>query len=67
MKYEYRIIPIAEFDESMLVENFTKLQEWFDNGWEYVDSLTQPIAVGSGVWKSCVGVIIRKEKEDVTL
>jgi hypothetical protein len=60
MKYEYKVIELTESDESMT--SFDKLQKWFDEGWEYVDSITQPIAVGSGVWKSAVGIVLRKEK-----
>jgi len=62
MKYDYKVIEITKFDSSMKSSDFNKLQEWFDKGWEYVDSITQPIAAGtSSVWKSAVGVILRRE------
>lgn len=63
MKYEYKIMELTGFDDAMESSDFDKLQKMFDEGWEYVDSITQPIAVGSGVWKSAVGVILRKEKQ----
>lgn len=63
MKYEYKITELTGFDDAMESSDFDKLQKMFDEGWEYVDSITQPIAVGSGVWKSAVGVILRKEKQ----
>jgi len=63
MKYEYKIIELAPYDESLTIDDFDKLQKWFDEGWEYVDSIIQPIASGtSSTWKSAVGVVIRKEK-----
>lgn len=63
MKYDYKIIELAAFDKSLMTADFDKIQKWFDEGWEYVDSITQPIAAGSNVWKSTVGVVIRKEKQ----
>ena len=61
MKYDYKIIELVEFDQALDSRYFAKLQKWFDEGWEYVDSLIQPISTGSDVWKSAVGVILRKE------
>ncbi len=62
MKYEYKVIGLAELDDAMSISDVEVLQKWFDEGWEYVDSITQPFACGSGSWKSAVAVILRKEK-----
>lgn len=61
MKYDYKVIELVSFDQSLGPRDFANLQKWFDEGREYVDSLIQPIATGSNVWKSAVGVILRKE------
>lgn len=61
MKYEYKVIELTTFDDSMRSSDFNKLQKWFDDGWEYVDSIVQPLAAGSNVWKSAVGIVLRKQ------
>lgn len=50
------------------VKNFTALQAWFDEGWEYVDHIQQNVSAGSyGSKYPAIGAIIRKEKESITL
>jgi hypothetical protein len=63
MKYNYKVIELTAYDQPMKSADLNKLQELFDDGWEYVDSITQPITTGCYIWKSAVGVVIRKEKQ----
>ena len=64
MKYDYKVIEITKFDSSMKSSDFNKLQEWFDKGWEYVETLQQKVTAAGQTSHSkfpSVGVILRRE------
>jgi len=63
MEYEYRSIVISSGGYDSRITSTKDLQDWFDNGWEYVDSISQHVATGSsGNRYGSVLVIIRKSK-----
>jgi hypothetical protein len=67
MEYEYKVVVLAESDNDML--NYEELQEWFDKGWEYVNSISQPVAVTSNNYNLVYGnviAIVRKTKNTIT-
>jgi len=63
MKYDYKVIELIGFDQTLDSGDFAKLQKWFDEGWEYVNSIIQPLSTGTNysTKKSAVAVILRKE------
>jgi len=44
MKYDYKVIELIGFDQTLDSGDFAKLQKWFDEGWEYVNSIIQPLS-----------------------
>jgi len=65
MKYEYKIIVLCEYDDALYKEKMESLNEWFDKGWEYVETLQQKVTAAGQTSHSkfpSVGVILRREK-----
>jgi hypothetical protein len=58
MKYDYKVILMNEGGNHLQSSSIDRLQQWFDDGWEYVDSIQQ-----KGYEWSPVSVVIRKEKQ----
>jgi len=61
MVYEYLSILLVESGNSLEEDHQEHLNNYFNNGWEYVDSITQSIAAGYRT-HGAVMVIIKKEK-----
>jgi len=58
---EYRAISLT-FSDEINNEMIQELNKWFKDGWEYVESITQPVATGSNYSTrfGSVVVILRK-------
>jgi hypothetical protein len=69
MAYEFKVEVITQRDSSFLPENLDPLQKLFDQGWEYVDNITQPISSSGGTYsnnlKSQIAVVLKREKSDL--
>jgi hypothetical protein len=64
MKYEYKVVTLCGWDESLQRSDMEKLNTWFEKGWEYAETLQQRISTGSSSARyPAVGVILRKEKQ----
>lgn len=61
MNYEYQSIFLSPEDEELTKEHSEKLNEYFNNGWEYVQSICQTVA-SSSTYRGATIVILRKEK-----
>ena len=62
MKYEYRSILLVKDGKSLTATEDNHLNHYFDEGWEYVDSITPAISAADYPKRGAVMVIIRKEK-----
>jgi len=60
---EYKSILLADLDDRLDNALSAILNNWFKEGWEYVDSITQSIGGGSYGRPGAVIVIIKKAKE----
>ena len=69
MNVEYTAIEIGGDHIDMAERGVGELREWFSNGWEYVDSISQPVSVASGSYSSKTGcvIVILKKNEGVAL
>jgi len=71
MKYEYKAVTLVGGDENLSDDESEKLNEMFDAGWEYVDSISQTVASGGGNYtngrRGSVIVVLRKENNDLTI
>lgn len=65
MKYDYTVIVLNEAGMTLPKDIMEKtLNKWFDDGWEYVDSIQQKISNGGSYSNyPAVGIILRKEKQ----
>ena len=63
MKYEYKVFILSDSEQSLGTQDFARLQRMFDEGWDYVDSIIQPLSTGTNysTKRSAVAVILRKE------
>jgi hypothetical protein len=58
MKYNYKIVLLNEEGNHLQTPKMELLNQWFEDGWEYVSTLQQ-----EGYEWSPVGVILRKETD----
>lgn len=54
MKYKYKVITLNDYGNHTTKENMKVLDEWFRQGWEYVNTIQQ-----NGYAYSAVGVVLR--------
>jgi len=59
---EYKSILLVEDDECMSEDHPEILNKYFEEGWEYVDSITQPIASGNYSYRAGVIVVLKRDK-----
>jgi hypothetical protein len=59
MEYEYRAEIITD---SHLLNDPGKLNNFFGQGWEFVDSICQHVSASSGRYFGAVIVILRRKK-----
>ena len=65
MEYEFKIVVLADNDETLDKGSLKSLQPLFDQGWEFVSQISQPIALTGGSYNtifSAVGVVLKKLK-----
>ena len=62
MTYEYLSILLVEDGEYLSSVQNNHLNNYFDEGWEYVDSITPSVSAGEYARKGAVMVIIKKIK-----
>lgn len=69
MKYEFKVKVLKECGDLLSTNDFIPLQKMFDEGWEYVDKITQPVSASGGNYsssiRSVVAVVLKKEKPDL--
>jgi len=62
---KYKSVHFSEGYSGLSKSDSNKLQEYFDNDWEYVDSITQSVSMrGSMGDKLCGAVIVILKKQD---
>ena len=69
MEYEFKIVVLADNDEVLDKGSLKSLQPLFDQGWEFVSQISQPIALTGGSYNtifSTVGVVLKKLKTKKT-
>jgi hypothetical protein len=60
---EYKSILLVEDDELIDETEVDTLNKEFDDGWDYVDSITQTVSTGNSYsYRSGVIVILKREK-----
>ena len=64
MNYEYKSLCLVAPDDQLNKSAEWELQQWFNKGWEYVDTIRQ---TGSNTRVGGIMVILRKEKQDVSI
>jgi hypothetical protein len=62
MDYEFKVIKMCGAGNKADSASLDSLQKWFDEGWEYVDHISQ-----RGVEYPAMGVIIKKLKPNKDL
>ena len=65
MEYEYKSLTLSGggYDARVTSRDSEELNNWFDSGWEYVDSVCQSSSTGTSSERyGSVLVIIRKSK-----
>jgi hypothetical protein len=69
MAYEFKIQTLVESGTDLEGSHIEILQKLFDEGWEYVDKLTQPVSAAGGSYghskESLVAVILKRLKPDL--
>jgi hypothetical protein len=67
--YEYKSILLeGTYDEPLTETHCDTLNEYFEDGWEYVDSIAQNIAQGSnGTEFGPIIVVLKKKRDSTTL
>ena len=63
MIYEYKSILLSYDDEDLSSGETEELNEWFDEGWEYVDKITQPVSTSNYTKRGAIIIIIRTPKD----
>jgi len=67
MEYEYKSI-LLTYSSSIEEKHSQLLNEYFAKGWEYVDSISQPISTGTQYEaKGGIIVILKKKKDNLTV
>jgi hypothetical protein len=69
MEYEFKIVILAECNEYLKGEDLNILQSLFDQGWEFVSQIVQPVALAGSTHntiKSAVGVVLKRIKTKKT-
>jgi hypothetical protein len=69
MEYEYKSILVTGNTE-LSPRNISGINDYFENGWEYVDSIVQTVAISASYSRNAFGsivVILKKKKEGITL
>lgn len=69
MEYEFKIVVLADNDEDLDQGSLKSLQPLFDQGWEFVNQINQPVSLAGGSYntvKSAVGVVLKKLKTKKT-
>ena len=61
MNYEYKSLCIVAPDDQLNKSSEWELQQWFNKGWEYVDTIRQTICSPNTHFGGIM-VILRKEK-----
>ena len=65
MAVEYTAIIVGSYRNPLSLGGVDELREWFSNGWEYVDSISQSVAITSSSYNREIGdviVILKKDK-----
>jgi hypothetical protein len=68
-EYEFKILVLADSDEDLDKGSLKSLQPLFDQGWEFVNQINQPVSLAGGSYntiKSAVGVVLKKLKTKKT-
>ncbi len=65
MAYEYKSIIVADYNEILGKENTVELNEYFDEGWEYVDGIAQSVTTGTSYSKKGTVMIILKKLKNI--
>jgi hypothetical protein len=69
MEYEFKIVVLADSDDDLDKGSLKSLQPLFDQGWEFVGQINQPMSLAGGSYnhiKSAVGVVLKKLKTKKT-
>ena len=68
MSYEHKVLVIVDKDSGLSENSLIKLQEYFDQGWEYVDQINQPVAICGNSYsteRSTVAVVLKRKNTDL--
>ncbi len=61
MKYEYKAVALGPHDYSLTEENILNLNKWFDEGWEFVSTVSS-----GGKTYPATGAVLRRPVETKT-
>lgn len=69
MEYEYKSVILVPENDEMSTTHSSRLNDYFNQGWEYVDSIKQVISSGSQSYtrRGTVMIILKKKTETLNI